>query len=110
MTDSTTTMAAANGGPTTTPAPREHGLAALRAHETKALISLASDAMSEVFDLVHQLHAVIYAEQPDTQAEPLLDEALLCLQTAEHYLLMLGSVFEQRRKSPGDQDPTGTAL
>jgi hypothetical protein len=55
MTSSTTTIQAVPDGTTPnggTP-PREHGLAVLRCLESKALISLAQNALSETYDTGH---------------------------------------------------------
>lgn len=56
------------------------------------------------------MHAQLYAKDPpdDRQVQQLMGEALDCLQAAEHYLLMLGSVIEERaaKSDPGpDVDP-----
>jgi hypothetical protein len=85
-----------------------HGLAVLRHKEGLGLISLACDALTETFDLAHEMHAQLYAKDPadDRQVQQLTGEALTCLQTAEHYLLMLGSVLEERATAQGeDPDP-----
>ena len=117
MTHSTITVQAASDGGTTTdqtrPARREHGLAVLRAKEAKELVGLSTDAIHEASKVAHDLFEAIYDIQhtlPGEHAEPLLEETLTCLQTGEHYLLMLGSVLDQCVKPTGDQDPTGTAL
>ena len=113
MTSSTpdTTAASNSGTITSAPAPPDHGVMALRDIEAKGLIALACEANHETTRLAHDLHDAIYGgDGPSERAEALLDETLTCLQTAEHYLLMLGSVFEQRTKNPGSQGPTGTAL
>jgi len=83
-----------------------HGLAVLRHKEGLGLISLACDALTETFDLAHEMHAQLYAKDPadDRQVQQLTGEALTCLQTAEHYLLMLGSVLEERA-TPQDPAP-----
>jgi hypothetical protein len=82
-----------------------HGLAVLRDKEGRGLISLACDALHEVSDLAHEMHAQLYAQDPadDRQVQQLNGEALKCLETAEHYLLMLGSVIEERATQ--DPDP-----
>ena len=113
MTSSITQITAAADGETadqqrlTEP---EHGVAVLRQMEAKALISLASDALNQTFSLGHELHSAIYGNDqavPNPQLERMLDETLTCLQTAEHYLLMLGSVFEEcpRTKGPENARP-----
>ena len=91
--------AATNGGDTTTEPERpRHGLPALRAREARELIGLGLDALHEASNLGHDMHSVLYgddatASYPQLQAQ--LAEALACLETAEHYLFMLGSVFEE---------------
>jgi hypothetical protein len=95
----TITAATANGTASATsaaPTERKHGLAKLRRTETRQLASLASDAMSETWDLGHDLHKVIYA--PDEEFRPenaacLIEEALACWQTADHYLRMLADTL-----------------
>ena len=54
------------------------------------------------------MHAQLYAQDPadDRDLRQLNDEALSCLQTAEHYLLMLGSVIEERIPPDPDPDPS----
>ena len=76
-----------------------HGLPALREREARELVSLGMDALHEASNLGHDMHSVLYgdnatASYPQLQAQ--LTEALACLETAEHYLFMLGSVFEER--------------
>ena len=118
MTDSTSTtaQAASDGGITTdqtSPARRQHGLAVLRAKEAKELVGLSTDAIHQASKVGHDLFEAIYDNQhtlPGEGTEALLEETLTCLQTGEHYLLMLGSVLDQCAKPTGDQDPTGTAL
>jgi hypothetical protein len=100
MTSSITHITAAEDGDTADQRPTEpeYGVAVLRHMEAKALISLACDALNQAFNLGYELHAALYGTQPaapDNQREQKLDETLTCLQTAEHYLLMLGSVFEE---------------
>jgi hypothetical protein len=89
-------------------APPDHGLARLRDREGRGLISLACDALSETNLLAHEMHAQLYAEDPadDRQLGQLMGETQACLETAEHYLLMLGSVIEGRATPPNpDVDP-----
>jgi hypothetical protein len=83
-----------------------HGLAALRDKEGRGLISLACDALHEASDLAFEMHAQLYAQDPadDRQVQQLMGEAQACLETAEHYLLMLGSVIEERATTH-DPDP-----
>ena len=107
-----TPIQAASDGETTAqrqPTQREHGLAVLRDSEAKALISLACDALSETHALGSQLHTGIY-DPPSgttcTQLQDTLAELLACMERAEHYLLMLGSVFdESTRPRPGIPGP-----
>ena len=88
---------------------REHGLAVLRDSEAKALISLACDALSETHALGSQMHTGIYDPARGTACSQLQDtlaELLACMERAEHYLLMLGSVFdESTRPRPATPGP-----
>ncbi len=99
MTSSTTKIQAVPDGTTNGGMPpREHGLAVLRSMESKALISLAQDALTETHDVGYQLHEAIYGRESKptgAQLEQLLCEALACLETADHYLRMLGSVLDE---------------
>jgi hypothetical protein len=97
---SSTAQKASNGASTETkPAKAEPGIAVLRGKETRALISVACDGISETSQVAHEMHKLIYdrdAEVPDAQLQQQLEEALTCLQTADHYLRMLGSVLDER--------------
>jgi hypothetical protein len=102
MTSSITPVtAASNGGDTTTSEGErpDHGLRKLRDREAKALISLGVDALNEACSLGHDMHSAIYDKNASTASHPQLQdqlaEVLTCLETAEHYLFMLGSVFEE---------------
>ena len=78
---------------------RDHGLVKLRDSEAKSLVHLASEAASETGSLVHDLHRAIYdreATTSDAELQQVLEEALVCFQTADHYLRMLGSVLDER--------------
>ncbi len=113
MTSSITpiTSASSNGADTSTAGeakPREHGMTVLRDREAKALISLGTDALSEAHHVGHELHSAIYdtqASTSNTELQDTLAEALTCMERAEHYLLMLGSNFEENRP-PDDADDT----
>jgi hypothetical protein len=85
----------------------EHGLAVLRGKEGRGLISLACDALYETSNLASDMHAQLYATDPaaDRDLQQLLADTQACLETAEHYLLMLGSVIEERIPPPPDPDP-----
>ncbi len=101
MTTSSTIVKAVSNGTTTEtkPARREHGVAVLRDKESKGLISLTCDALSQTSQVTHEMHGLIYdldAEVPGAQLQQQLEEALTCLQTADHYLRMLGSVIDER--------------
>ena len=108
MTRSITPITAAGNGDTAKrteeKAGPEHGLFVLRGKEGRGLISLACDALHETSDLAHEMHAQLYAKDPadDRQVQQLLEETLTCLQAAEHYLLMLGSVIEERATQAPD--------
>jgi hypothetical protein len=101
MTSNIIPVAASNGADTTT-SERERpkpGLPKLRDMEAKALIHLGLDALSEAANLGHDMHKAIYDKTTGTEAYPelkdQLTEVLTCLETAEHYLFMLGTVFEE---------------
>jgi hypothetical protein len=100
MTSSITPVRSASD--TTMTAERERprdGLPALRDKEAHSLISLGLDALREASNLGHDMHSVIYDTNTGTESYPTLreqlTEVLTCLETAEHYLFMLGSVFEE---------------
>jgi hypothetical protein len=103
--------AASNGGDTTAEAERpRHGLPMLRDKEAHALISLGLDALYEASNLSHDMHKVIYGEDAVAsypQLQDQLAQVLACLETAEHYLFMLGSVFEEHpdRNGPPEAVP-----
>lgn len=84
---------------------REHGLSVLRDKEAKALISFAIDALSEVLGVAHEMFQIMYrTDQAKASQEDLCDmrdDALACLSTGEHYLLMLGSVLEDQTANAG---------
>ncbi len=95
---STTVETASNGGTTTrvSVTASGDGLVKLRREETKALVSLAAEALSQTHSVGHDLHALIYDKNGEfdlAHCDRLLDEALACWQTADHYLRMLGSVL-----------------
>src|SRR5215470_9400254 len=101
MTSNITPVAASDGADTIT-SERERsrpGLPQLREREAKALIHLGLDALGEASTLGHDMHKAIYDTSTGTDAYPelkdQLTEVLTCLETAEHYLFMLGSVFEE---------------
>jgi hypothetical protein len=91
-------------------AKRDYGLAVLRTKETKVLIGVACDAISETSQVTHQMHKFIYdrdTDVPDAQLQEQLEEALSCWQTADHYMRMLSSVLEERSgDSPVPWRPT----
>jgi hypothetical protein len=111
MTSGITSITAANGGEDTAQRPateRTYGLAVLRGREAKALISLGMEALGEAHSVGHDLHSVIYhknASTPGAELQDQLAEVLACLETAEHYLLMLGSVFDEHPRT--DRPATG---
>ena len=111
MTSGITSITAASDGEDTAQrqvAKREHGLAVLRGREAKALISLASEALSETHSLAFEMHTAIYDQDATTPSAGLQDqlaEVLACMETAEHYLLMLGSVFDEHSRT--DRPATG---
>jgi hypothetical protein len=104
----TASSKSADTATTGTQEPRKHGMTVLRDREAKALISLGTDALSEAFHLGHELHSAIYdtqASNSNAQLQDTLAETLTCMERAEHYLLMLGSNFEEN--TPPDNDAEG---
>jgi hypothetical protein len=108
------TTASSKGANTSTAGertPREHGMTVVREREAKALISLGMDALGEAHHLGNHLHSAVYdnkASIGNTELQDTLAEVLTCMERAEHYLLMLGSNFEETAP-PADngdeQDP-----
>jgi hypothetical protein len=102
------TNASSNGADTSTAGehkPRENGMAVVRDKEAKALISLSMDALSEAFHVGHELHGVVYEPKSsvsNTGLQQTLAEVLTCMERAEHYLLMLGSNFEEKYPPPDE--------
>src|ERR1022692_3956514 len=112
MTSSTTTIKAVSDGTATEPAKRDYGVAVLREKESARLISLVNDALNQTSLLASEMHSRIYSQDapdvPDGQLQEFLEEALTCLQTADHYLRMLGSVIDERTgesQAPWPADP-----
>jgi hypothetical protein len=113
----TSSTAETNGNDTsieTQPAKKEHGLAVLREAESRALISIACDSLHQSLQVAHQMHSFIYArddaEVPDAVAQrQQLEEALTCLQTADHYLRMLGDILDERAADSPAPWPTDLA-
>jgi hypothetical protein len=108
----TKTSAASNGSKASEPDKPEHGLMVLRKKEARGLISLACDALSQTSDVIYDLHKALYsvgdaAEGDSRDRLKVLNEALSCLRTTEHYLLMLSSVFEEQ--DHGEPDPWSVA-
>jgi hypothetical protein len=112
MTSSITPVtAASNGGNTTEDKKDErpsHGLPALRDTEAKALIHLGMEALHETSNVGHELHQLVYGttEPDEDKRQELLVEALTCLETAEHYLLMFGGASGDH---PARTGPPGAA-
>jgi hypothetical protein len=109
------TEAASNGSKTDEPDKPTHGLMVLREKETQSLISLACDALSETREVIHDLHQDIYgygesAECDSRERLQVLNEALSCLRTTEHYLLMLSSVFKEQEQDGLDPCPAVPAF
>ena len=113
MTSSITpiTTASSNGAEQSTAGeqkPREHGMTVVRDREAKALISLGTDALSEAFHVGHELHSAVYDNEASVSNPVLqqtLAEVLTCMERAEHYLLMLGSTFEEQAPPPDEEEP-----
>ena len=113
MTSSITpiTSASSNGAEQSTAGeqkPREHGMTVLRDREAKALISLGMDALSEAHHVGHELHSAVYdskATVSNAELQQTLAEVLTCMERAEHYLLMLGSTFEEQAPPPDEDEP-----
>ena len=112
MTSGITQITAVSDGEDTAQRPaseRTYGLAVLRDREPQALISLGMDALGEAHSVGHDLHQAIYDSNSSTSGAELEDqlaEVLTCMETAEHYLLMLGSVFDERPRT--DRPETGS--
>jgi hypothetical protein len=55
------------------------------------------------------MHAQLYAKDPadGRKLQQLMDEARACLQTADHYLLMLGCVIDERATAQDDNPDPG---
>jgi len=117
MTSSITpiTSASSNGAEQSTAGtqkPREHGMTVLRDREAKALIHLGTDALSEAFHVSHELHSVVYNDKgnvSNAELQQTLAEVLTCMERAEHYLLMLGSTFEEQTPPPDTEDDPRSA-
>ena len=111
MTSGITSITAASDGEDTAQrqaTERTYGLAVLRGREAKALISLGMEAVGEAHSVGHDLHQAIYdrdASTPGAELQQQLAELLTCMEAAEHYLLMLGSVFDERPRT--DRPETG---
>jgi hypothetical protein len=89
----------------------EHGLTVLRQREAQGLISLGIDALSQAHLVGHDIHAAVYDKNASTTSAKLQDqlaEVLTCMETAEHYLLMLGGVIEDR-PAPHGEEETGSS-
>jgi hypothetical protein len=86
--------------------PPGHGLSVLRGIEARALISLGTEALGEAGKLGAELYGLIYHKNARIRDHRLADklaEMVACVQTAEHYLLMLGSVVgESPRRTSAD--------
>ena len=78
----------------------------LRGIEARALISLGTEALGEAGKLGAELYGLIYQKNARIRVHRLADklaEMVACVQTAEHYLLMLGSVVgESPRRTSAD--------
>ena len=111
MTSGITSITAASDGEDTAQrqtAERTYGLAVLRGREAKALISLGMEAIGEAHSVGHDLHTAIYdknSSAPGAELQDQLAEVLACLETAEHYLLMLGSTVDEHPRP--DRPETG---
>ena len=107
MTSTVTTIKAVRDSDGTNGKPkREHGLAQLRATEARGLIRLVSEADYEGGEVLHALHELIYSNWDSAskaELEGLVAEVQLCMQAADHYLLMLGSVIDEREDTPHEQ-------
>ena len=106
--------AASNGTANSTetkPARPEHGIAVLREKEARALISLACDGISQTSQAGNEIHRLVYAGEtvPGAQFQQQLEEALTCLQTADHYLRMLGDILDERAADSPAPWPTDLA-
>jgi len=107
MTSTVTTIKAVRDSDGTNGKPkREHGLAQLRATEARGLIRLVSEADYEGGEVLHALHELIYSNWDSAskaELEGLVAEVQICMQAADHYLLMLGSVIDEREDTSHEQ-------
>ena len=107
MTSTVTTIKAVTDSDGTNRKPRrEHGLAQLRATEARGLIRLVSEADYEGGEVLHALHELIYSNWDSAskaELEALVAEVQICMQAADHYLLMLGSVIDEREDTAHEQ-------
>ena len=105
------TNASSNGADTSTAGertPREHGMTVVREREAKALISLGMDALGEAHHLGNHLHSAVYDKEnsaSNAELQLTLAEVLTCMERAEHYLLMLGSNYEENAPPTEADDP-----
>jgi len=107
MTSTVTTIKAVTDSDGTNGKPkREHGLAKLRATEARGLIRLVSEADYEGGQVLHDLHELIHQDwdgASKAELEGLVAEVQICMQAADHYLLMLGSVIDEREDTAHEQ-------
>lgn len=85
----------------------KHGISVLRDKEARALISLICDALGEVLGVTSAMHSAIYNYNNEAEASPddvchMRDDALACLGTSEHYLLMLGSLLDEQANADAE--------
>lgn len=99
----TGTSNASNGDKTTAKeaVQPEHGMSVLRNIEAKGLITLVCDALRQAMSVTHEMHGAIYKYDQEAKVSQedlcrMREDALVCLSTSEHYLLMLGSVIEDQ--------------
>jgi hypothetical protein len=100
----TKTSAASNGSKASEPDKPKRGLMVLREKEAQGLISLACDALSQTSSVIYDLHQALYGSGEAAEGNlrdrfKVLNEAVSCLRTIEHYLLMLSSVFEEQEQA-----------
>ncbi len=76
---------------------REHPVSVLRRKEGRGLIEMACDAVHAVSQLTYEMHHVMYSEPgtvPVADLRVMQENALACMQSADHYLRMLDDVLD----------------
>lgn len=85
----------------------KYGLSVLRDKEARTLISLICDALEEVLGVTSAMYSAIHNHKNEAEASSdelchMRDDALACLGTSEHYLLMLGSLLDEQANADAE--------